>query len=42
MILRNNARDPENPKPLPEWITVSPDNYATLKRLLPESKTERI
>ena len=41
MILRNNARHPDNPKPLPEWITESPDNYATLKRPLPESKTER-
>ena len=25
----------------PKWITESPDNYATLKRPLPESKTER-
>ena len=42
MILRHNARHPENPTPLPQWITESPDNYATLKRPLPESKTERI
>ena len=42
MMLRHNARHPEDPKPLPQWITESPDNYATLKRPLPESKTERI
>ena len=42
MILRHNARHPENPTLLPQWITESPDNYATLKRPLPESKTERI
>ena len=42
MILRHNARHPDNPTPLPQWITESPDNYATLKRPLPESKTERI
>ena len=42
MILRLDARHPENPTPLPQWITESPDNYATLKRPLPESKTERI
>ena len=42
MILRHNARHPEDPLPLPQWITESPDNYATLKRPLPESKTERI
>ena len=42
MILRHNAWHPEDPTPLPQWITESPDNYATLKRLLPESKTERI
>ena len=42
MILRHNARHPEDPTPLPQWITDSPDNYATLKRPLPESKTERI
>ena len=42
MILRHNARHPENPTPLPQWITESPDNYATLKRPLAESKTERI
>ena len=41
MILRHNARHPEDPIPLPQWITESPDNYATLKRPLPESKTER-
>ena len=35
MILRNNARHPENPKPLPEWITEA------LKRPLLASKTER-
>ena len=42
MILRPNARHPEDPTPLPQWITESPDNYATLKRPLPESKTERV
>ena len=42
MILRHIARHPENPTPLPQWITESPDYYATLKRPLPESKTERI
>ena len=42
MILRHNARHPNDPTPLPQWITESPDNYATLKRPLPESKTERI
>ena len=42
MILRHNARHPDDPTPLPQWITESPDNYATLKRPLPESKTERI
>ena len=42
MILRHNARHPEDPTPLPQWITESRDNYATLKRPLPESKTERI
>ena len=42
MILRHNARHPKDPTPLPQWITESPDNYATLKRPLPESKTERI
>ena len=42
MILRHNARHPEDPTPLPQWIMESPDNYATLKKLLPESKTERI
>ena len=42
MILRHNARHTEDPTPLPQWITESPDNYATLKRPLPESKTERI
>ena len=42
VILRHNARHTEDPAPLPQWITVSPDNYATLKRPLPESKTERI
>ena len=41
MILRHNARHPEDPTPLPQWITESPDNYATLKRPLSESKTER-
>ena len=41
MILRHNARHPEDPIPLPQWITESPDNYATLKRPLPKSKTER-
>ena len=42
MILRHNARHPDDPTPLTQWITESPDNYATLKRPLPESKTERI
>ena len=42
MILRHNARYPKDPTPLPQWITESPDNYATLKRPLAESKTERI
>ena len=42
MILRHNARHPDDPTPLPQWKTESPDNYATLKRPLPESKTERI
>ena len=41
MILRHNARHPDDPTPLPQWITESPDNYATLKRPLPESITER-
>ena len=42
MILRHNARHPDDPTPLPQGITESPDNYATLKRPLPESKSERI
>ena len=42
MILRRNARHPDDPTPLPLGITESPDNYATLKRPLPESKTDRI
>ena len=42
MILRRNARHPEKPTALPQWKTESTDNYATLKRLLPESKNERI
>ena len=42
MILRHNARYPNDSKPLPQWITESPDNYATLIRPLPESKTDRI
>ena len=42
MILRHIAKHPENLTPLPQWITESPDKYATLKRLLPESKAERI
>ena len=42
MILRHNARHPEDPTPLPQWKTESADNYVTLKRLLPKSKTERI
>ena len=40
MILRHNSRHPENPTPLPQWITESPDNNATLERPLSESKTE--
>ena len=39
---RTQRQTPEDPTPLPQWITESPDNYATLKRPLPESKTERI
>ena len=42
MILGHKARHPEDPTPLPQWITESPDKYATRKRPLPESKTERI
>ena len=42
MILRNNARHPDDPTPLPLWITESPDNYATLKRPLLETKTDLI
>ena len=42
MILFHNARHQDDPKALPEWIAESPDNYATLKRPLPESKTDRI
>ena len=42
MILRHNARHPKDPTPLPQWITESPDNYTTLKRPLPESKTEQV
>ena len=40
MIL--NAGHPDDPKPLPTWITESPDSYATLKRPLPESKNDMI
>ena len=42
MILRHKTRHQDDPKLLPEWIAESPDNYATLKRPLPESKTDRI
>ena len=42
MILRHNARHPDDPTPLPLWITESSDNYATLKRPLPETKTDKI
>ena len=42
MILRHNARHPDDPTPLPLRIKESPDNYATLKRPLPETKTDRI
>ena len=42
LILRNNARHQDDPKPLPERIAKSPDNYATLMRPLPESKTDRM
>ena len=42
MILRHNARHQDDPNPLPKRITESPDNYATLRRRLPESNTERI
>ena len=31
MILRHDARHPEDSTPLPQWITESPDNYVTLK-----------
>ena len=41
MTLRHNARHPEDPTPLLPWIKQSPDNYATLKRPLPESETDR-
>ena len=41
MVLRHNARHSDDPKPLPLWITEQPDNYATLKRPLPETKTDR-
>ena len=37
MILRHNARHPDDPTPLPQWITESPDNYATLKRRNPKA-----
>ena len=33
MILRHHARHPEDPTPLPQWVTESPANYATLKDL---------
>ena len=42
IIFRNNARNPSDPKPLLEWVTESPENYPTLKRPLPETKTDRI
>ena len=42
MILRLNARHPDDPTLLPLWITESPDDYATLQRPLPETKTDRI
>ena len=42
IIRRHNARHPVDRKSLREWITESPDNYATLKRPLSESKTDRI
>ena len=42
MILRHHARHPDDTTPLPLWITESPDNYATLKRPLPETKSDRI
>ena len=42
MILRHNARHPYDSKPLIWKITESPDNYATLKRPLSETKTDRI
>ena len=41
MILRHNARHQHDPKPLLERITESPDNYASLKRQLLESKSDR-
>ena len=40
IILRHNARH-QDPKPLPTWITESPNNYATMERPLPESKNDR-
>ena len=42
MILRHNARHPDGPTPLPQCIKESHDNYETLKRPLPETKTERV
>ena len=42
MIIRHNARHQDDPKPLPLWITESPDNYPAMKRTSPETKTERI
>ena len=39
---RQTPRKPNTTTPMDQWKTESPDNYATLKRSLPESKTERI
>ena len=38
----HNARHQNDPKLLSEWKTESHDNYATLGRPLPESKTDRV
>ena len=40
-IIRNNTKHSDNPKPFPECIHESPDDYVTLK-CLPKNKTDRI
>ena len=42
MIFRLKAMHQDDPKPLPKWLTESSDNYATLKRPLPDSNSDRI